>query len=601
MNKKTSMSYFDLLVWVIENKNELEGCRIDNIYKINGTKAYLFKLHCRNGDRNLVIEPGKRLHFTKYDRQKEISNEISLMRTHLKEKIIHNVEILGRERILKILLNDRKIYLELLPRGLLVITDENDRILFSTEYKEFKDRVIKLNAIYIPPPSPQSLSDEEIEKLIKKGNISKIIGVPQDIIEALQIRVSNREELKEAIGKIKELEDRIIQGKFDKCLIPNVSVLPISVDGCIKQQTYNDALDEYFTNEEKSLVKSETDKKLDEEKKKLLKTIEEIKDEIRKYEDEEKKYRDLANLLISNYEFVGNEIKKNQGKNIIKIRINETEIEIDPKLSVYKNSSKYFDLAKEYSEKIKKAKEILQDLEGKLNELDKLIEERNEEIKISLRRREWFEKYRWSFTRNGFLVIAGRDVDQNESLVRKMLTEKDIFLHADIQGAPATIIKTEGKTPSEDDIKDAATIAACYSKAWKTNIGAIDVFWVYGDQVSKSPPSGEYLSKGSFMIYGKKNFINNVKLQLSLGITEDFKVITGNEDVIRKYSGLDIYFILEPGDEDPSKLSIKILKILRERLKVKGLKILQDDITKAIPGRSRIISIKNKTQNSEYI
>ena len=595
MNKKTSMSYFDLLAWVTENKNELEGCRIDNIYKISGIQAYFFKLHCKNGDKNLVIEPGKRVHFTKYDRQKEISNEITIIRALVKDKIINNIEILGKERILKIIVGDKRIYIELLPRGLLVITDENNRILFSTEYREFKDRIIKPNAEYQPPPSPQAPTEEEIEKLIKKGNISRIIGAPQEIIEALGIKVSNKEELKNAIEKINELEKKIMEGMFNKCLIPGVSVLPIKTDNCTEEPTYNDALDEYFTNEEKNLVKSEIDKKLEDEKKKLLKTIQEVKEEIQEYEEEEKKYRDVANFIISNYNQIENEIRKNYGKNQIKININGIEIEIDPKLSVYKNSSKYFDMAKEFNEKAKKAKETLVNLEKKLQELDKQIEERSEEIKISLRKKEWYEKYRWSFTRNGFLIIAGRDIDQNESLVRKMLEEKDIFLHADIQGAPATIIKTGGKIPNEDDIKDAATIAACYSKAWKTNMGAIDVFWVYGEQVSKSPPSGEYLSKGSFMIYGKKNFIKNVKLQLAIGITEDFKVITGSEDVVRKYSKLDIYFIVEPGDEDPSKLSQKILKILQDKLRVKGLKILLDDIAKSLPGKSRIVSIKNKT------
>jgi len=364
VNKKTSMSYFDLLAWITENRNELEGCRIDNIYKISGTQAYLFKLHCRNGDRNLILEPGKRIHFTKYDRQKEISNEVQIIRVHLKDKIINNVEILGKERILKIDIGDRRIYIELLPRGLLVITDEKNRILFSTEYREFRDRVIKPNIEYQPPPPPPN--EEEIEKLIKKGNIARIVGAPQEIIEALGIKVSNEEELKDALNKINELEKSIREGKFNKCLIPEVSVLPIKTENCIEEPTYNDALDEYFTNEEKNLAKSEINKKLEEEKKKLLKTIEEVKEEIKKYEEEEKKYRNIANLIVSNYSQIEEEIRKSTGKNLININLNGIEIEIDPKISVYKNSSKYFDIAKEFAEKAKKAKETLIDLEKKL-------------------------------------------------------------------------------------------------------------------------------------------------------------------------------------------------------------------------------------------
>lgn len=43
-------------------------------------------------------------------------------------------------------------------------------------------------------------------------------------------------------------------------------------------------------------------------------------------------------------------------------------------------------------------------------------------------------------------------------------------------------------------------------------------WWVYDHQVSKSAPSGEYLPTGSFMIRGKKNFLNPPKLELGLGL-----------------------------------------------------------------------------------
>lgn len=593
------MSYIDLLAWLTENKREIEGCRIDNIYKIAGLQAYLFKLHCKNGDRNLIIEPGKRIHFTKYDREKETSNEISLIRAHLKDKIINEISLLGKERIVKIVDGDRIIYVELLPRGLLIITDLSNRILFSTEYKEFKDRVIKPNVEYKPPPSPPALSNEEINKLIKKGNISRVLGVPQEIIEALNISIKDISELKEASNLINNLEESIKNGNFSKCLIPNVTVIPIKIDNCIETMTYNDALDEFYTGEEKNLIKNEIDKKLEEEKKRLSKTIEEIENEIKNYEEKEQLYRNIANLIISNYEHIDSELKKRYNKNQFKIKLNEIEIELDPSLSVYKNASRYFDLAKEYAEKSKRAKETLEELKKKMMELDKQIEERAEEIKVSLRKREWYEKYRWSYTRNGHLIIAGRDVDQNESIVKKLLEPKDIFLHADIQGAPATIIKTQGAEVTEEEVKDAAIIAACYSKAWKSGMGAIDIFWVFGDQVSKSPPSGEYLKKGSFMIYGKKNFINNVKLQLFLGLTNELKVIVGSEEVVKKFSGFNAYLLLEPGDEDPSKLTLKIIKIFQDKLKIKGLRILQDDILKSLPGKSRIVAIKNKTAETE--
>lgn len=43
-------------------------------------------------------------------------------------------------------------------------------------------------------------------------------------------------------------------------------------------------------------------------------------------------------------------------------------------------------------------------------------------------------------------------------------------------------------------------------------------WWVNSSQVSKTAPSGEYLTTGSFMIRGKKNFLPAVPIVLGFGI-----------------------------------------------------------------------------------
>jgi hypothetical protein len=67
-------------------------------------------------------------------------------------------------------------------------------------------------------------------------------------------------------------------------------------------------------------------------------------------------------------------------------------------------------------------------------------------------------------------------------------------------------------------INETARFVACFSRAWKENWGIVDVFYVQPDQISKSPPTGEFLPKGSFVISGKKNFIKNIKTELALGL-----------------------------------------------------------------------------------
>lgn len=41
-----------------------------------------------------------------------------------------------------------------------------------------------------------------------------------------------------------------------------------------------------------------------------------------------------------------------------------------------------------------------------------------------------------------------------------------------------------------------------------------NAYWVHAEQVSKTAETGEYLPTGSFMIRGKKNFIQPSKLEL---------------------------------------------------------------------------------------
>ena len=45
-----------------------------------------------------------------------------------------------------------------------------------------------------------------------------------------------------------------------------------------------------------------------------------------------------------------------------------------------------------------------------------------------------------------------------------------------------------------------------HSRAWDEKV-VTSAWWVWGSQVSKTAPSGEYLTTGSFMVRGKKNFL----------------------------------------------------------------------------------------------
>lgn len=138
---------------------------------------------------------------------------------------------------------------------------------------------------------------------------------------------------------------------------------------------------------------------------------------------------------------------------------------------------------------------------------------------------EWYERFRWFHTSEGFLVIGGRNADQNEEIVTKYLDKHDRFLHTQAHGGPVTIVKATGPSePSEPvdfpetTLNEAAQFAVSYSSTWKEGRYAGEAYMVTPDQVSKTPESGEYLEKGSFVIRGDRTYFRDVASEVAVGI-----------------------------------------------------------------------------------
>ena len=62
---------------------------------------------------------------------------------------------------------------------------------------------------------------------------------------------------------------------------------------------------------------------------------------------------------------------------------------------------------------------------------------------------------------------------------------------------PLTVIKTEGEIVPESTLQEMAQFAISYFSIWKGGFIAADCYMIKGDQVSKTPESGEYLKKGA--------------------------------------------------------------------------------------------------------
>ncbi|MDP3765967.1 MAG: NFACT RNA binding domain-containing protein [Nanoarchaeota archaeon] len=250
---------------------------------------------------------------------------------------------------------------------------------------------------------------------------------------------------------------------------------------------------------------------------------------------------------------------------------------LDLKKSVEENASDYFEKAKKTKKKIKGAEEALQQSIRKLNELgakkEKFEAEENKKAVLTQRKKEWYEKFRWFISSDGFLVVGGRDATSNEVVVKKHTNNDDLVLHTDMAGSPFFVIKAEGKKIPETTIMEAADATCTFSRVWKLGLQTSDVFYVSPEQVSKKTKAGEYMGKGAFMVYGKSNYVEN-KINLAVGIAKEKAIMAGPLEAIKK--NCEKYVVLMPGDEKSSAIAKKINYKLGGNLDL-------DEIIRALP------------------
>ena len=204
-------------------------------------------------------------------------------------------------------------------------------------------------------------------------------------------------------------------------------------------------------------------------------------------------------------------------------------VDINLGISPYGNAREYYGerkVAAVKEEKTKQQSEVaLKSASQKIEaELRKGLKQEKPVLQ-PIRRQMWFEKFLWFLSTDGYLVLGGKDAQQNELLYRRYLKKGDIYVHADLHGAASVIIKNNPNTPDApippSTLSQAGSLSVCSSSAWDSK-AYMSAWWVTMDQVSKSAPSGEFLPTGSFMVRGKKNFLP--ASQLVMGFALMFKV-----------------------------------------------------------------------------
>jgi len=605
---KEALSSVDIAV-IVEELQDLLGAKVEKVYQRE--REIILRLHAHlEGKRleaygssvDLVLEAGKRIHLTKYrmEMPKTPTSFAMLLRKHLKGGRIRSIKQRDFDRIVEICVERadgrRTLVLELLPRGNLLLLDENGRILQPLKRETFTTRTLLPGKLYEAPPSklnPLVATKEDLRKLFiaareeaehrgKSREVVKVLATEMGLgglyAEEVCLRAGvdkkksaemlSDEEIGAIYDAIREIFQPIIEGDMSKikphivfeankegkkaeeseerrgCVA--VQVLPFELrrfEGCEKEYfpTFNDAVDEFFMRqtEERSQsfsVESEIERIeriLREQESALLKFKQEEEECIRKAELIYTRFKEIEGALRKHAEELR---KKGVKKREISLTLNDEgdvlELKLDPTRSLHENAARYYERAKALRKKREGVEKALAATRAKLKaERERVAAAEAEAKEVEkakarvlrkkvVRDKKWYERFRWFFTSSGFLVVGGRDATSNEILVKRHMANEDIFFHTQAEGAPAVILKTEGRPVSDADLEEAAQFAASYSSLWKLGFYSGECYCVSATQVSKTPPSGEYLRKGGFVVRGKRRYFK-VELALCVGIAEE--------------------------------------------------------------------------------
>jgi predicted ribosome quality control (RQC) complex YloA/Tae2 family protein len=469
--------------------------------------------------------------------------------------------------------------------------------------------------------------------LLTSGEVAAIFGVLGSLLEPF------------STGK---LEPCIVLGEEDEF----VDVVPIRLkryEGCKLQtyDTFNQALDEFYlrvTVAERAVDHLEVDK-TKKEAERLRRMVADQEKSIREDESKAERDKQVGDTIYAHFNelqtFQEQLLKANQkghdwntiattvlaakktgkppaayvegfdGKNLaLNLSMDNYHFSFNLRDSIFDNANRYYEHGKKAKEKAQGAQSALLDSKRKLARAERELSEAEQlkslkpaqimealsKRKEELENKEWYEKFRWYISSDGFLVVAGKDTVSNEVLIKKHAVQEDVIFHVEITGSPFVVIKAEGREISEQALREAAEFAASFSRAWRENLGTADVYWVKVDQLSKSGPSGESVPHGAFFVVGKRNWYRNTPLRVAVGVivNEETSFVGGPVDAVKAKT--KAYLIIVPGDSTGKELLKQALKSLMQKLpkeqREKAGKTSIEQIREFIPYTKGTLNIK---------
>ncbi len=633
-----AMSAVDINVCINELQKLVNG-KINKIYH-SGDEIRI-KVHA--GERHdLMIEAGKRVHLTRYVREIRFPSSFAmLLRKHLEGGRIRKIRQYDFDRIviIEIERGDKTSLLigECFSKGNVVLAYEDYRIIMALKRlrpnQKYTFPDIKINPGNILENLRDIIDTSEIVRLLAtKGGLGGLfaeeICLRAGINKHKPADYLSEEEIQSLERAIKETFSPLFEEDVNPQIVSQngeeVDVLPLELEYYSSYEkeyfdTFNEALDEFYS---RQMTGTELEESA--EMQRLKKRLEQQEEAKQDFEREIEYYKKAGDAFYENYQTIEQvmnafrearekmswddikkTIKEKQGENgLISIiesvnpKENKVTVNIDDMKLELPLDKTIPQIADEYYQKSKKVKTKLDGLLKAMEKTKKTMESEDTTFKTytdspmrAVRKREWYERFRWFITSENFLVIGGRSAPMNSEIVSKYMENNDLFFHTQSPGAPATVLKN-GQEAGETSIYETAQFAATYSALWREGKYSGSTYYVNPEQVKRSAKSGEYLAKGSFLIEGKRSFMD-VPVSCAIGVEiKSLRVLGGPVSAVKTYC--DYIVELDIGDKPHNEISVEIAARLVEKAKEEEKHIVKsiakpDEVMNFLPpGGSRI-------------
>ncbi len=556
---KDRFSSLDMLALVREVR-ALGPARVDKAFDDPGSDGWVLALRVRGeGKRELRIAPGRfaAVRPPGAERSEELSPLARELRRLLSGAVIVSVAEPGGERYLEVGLRrgdqpePLTLGVELFGKGNLVIA-RGGTIVAVAHPKSWAHRTLRVGAAYQPPPArsnPWEYGPAELTQALTASRTDRVstlaarLGFGGPVAEELLARAGwpgsapAAERAPEAaaalVPVVRELLSEV--GETPRGFLYRLGEVAVDVEPYRSRRfgeepeivadefpTFSEAADRFFSAlHPKPVVPTSEDLRRAE----LRRQREQQADGIARLEQEIARIRAGADAILAHYP-EAEAILARAGPSEpdaapgIEAELGGVTVRLERGRTPRASAQEMYEAMKRLQAKLEGNRAALAATDSALIRPTASAPRAPAEPKAERTRRFWFEQYRWFLSSEGILVIGGRDAASNDRIVKRYLGERDLYVHADIHGAPSVVVKRPppgSPEPTEVTMREACLWGLAFSKAWRAGRAAGDAFWVTADQVSKTPATGEFVPRGAWVIHGTKHFERDLPMELGVG------------------------------------------------------------------------------------